>query len=130
MSIQNNATVAREHDPVCGMSVRLDAALEEGLVAEHEGNTYYFCRTACREAFVTSPTEYMTSHGHISEPAPTGDPVIDDGMRRWYESCSCCLSDAYPEVKAALDAERASHQQPEVDAGICEVAEAGESAHS
>jgi hypothetical protein len=35
-----------------------------------------------------------------------GLPIIDEGMRRWYESCSCCLSDAYPEVKAALDAER------------------------
>ena len=35
-----------------------------------------------------------------------GLPVIDEGMRRWYESCSCCLSEAYPEIKAALDAER------------------------
>ena len=90
MSIQNDAAVGRERDPVCGMSVRLDAALEEGLVAEHEGHTYYFCRTACRDALVASPTEY-TTYGHTSEPA-------------------------------------ASYQQPAVDAGICEVAEAGESA--
>ena len=47
-------------------------------------------------------------------------------MRRWYESCSCCLSDAYPEIKAALDAERAASALTPVDAGICEVAEAGE----
>ena len=45
-------------------------------------------------------------------------------MRRWYESCSCCLSDAYPEIKAQLDAERATAVQPTVDPGICEVAEA------
>jgi hypothetical protein len=45
-------------------------------------------------------------------------------MRRWYESCSCCLSDAYPDIKAALDAERAAAAQPPVADGICEVAEA------
>jgi hypothetical protein len=44
-------------------------------------------------------------------------------MRLWYESCSCCLSDAHPEIKAALDAEREARAQPPVDAGICEIAE-------
>jgi hypothetical protein len=102
----------------------VDAALEDGLVAEHDSHTYYFCRTACRDAFVASPGEYVTSHSHTTEAAPAGAPAIDAGMRRWYESCSCCLSDAYPEVKAALDAERAAHAEPEAAAGICEVAEA------
>jgi hypothetical protein len=46
-------------------------------------------------------------------------------MRRWYESCSCCLSDAYPDIKAALDAERAATEGTPVEPGICEVAEAG-----
>jgi phage terminase large subunit GpA-like protein len=32
--------------------------------------------------------------------------AIDAGMRRWYESCPCCLSKAYPEVKQAFDEER------------------------
>lgn len=54
--------------------------------------------------------------------------VIDEGMRRWYESCSCCLSDAYPDIKAALDAERAAAKEPPADPGICEVAEAAEAA--
>lgn len=31
--------------------------------------------------------------------------VIDEGMRRWYRACPCCLSEAYPEVKRALDVE-------------------------
>jgi phage terminase large subunit GpA-like protein len=31
--------------------------------------------------------------------------VIDEGFRRWYESCPCCLSESYPEVKTALDRE-------------------------
>ena len=34
---------------------------------------------------------------------------IDDGMRRWYEACPCCMSQAYPDVKQALDEERAHH---------------------
>ena len=51
-------------------------------------------------------------------------PVIDEGMRRWYESCACCLSDAFPEIKAQLDAERAAAALGPVDPGICEVADA------
>ena len=51
----------------------------------------------------------MSGSHHVAPPSAEL-PVIDDGMRRWYESCSCCLSDAYPEVKAALDAERAGSQ--------------------
>lgn len=130
MSLQNDTTVARERDPVCGMSVRLDVALEEGLVADHDGHAYYFCRRACHDAFVASPADYVTSHAHAAEPGPDGAPAIDEGMRRWYESCSCCLSDAYPDVKAALDAERQALQQPEAGAGICEIAEAAEGAQT
>ena len=59
-------------------------------------------------------------------PKSPGPPVIDEGMRRWYESCSCCLSDAFPDIKAALDAERAAANEAPVAAGICEVAEAEE----
>lgn len=35
-------------------------------------------------------------------------PEIDDGLRQWYESCPCCMSQASPEVKQALDEERAA----------------------
>ncbi len=34
-------------------------------------------------------------------------PAIDAGLREWYESCPCCMSKAMPEVKQALDRERA-----------------------
>jgi hypothetical protein len=34
------------------------------------------------------------------------DPGIDEGFRRWYEACPCCLSDAHPGVKQVLDDER------------------------
>lgn len=48
---------------------------------------------------------------------------IDDGVRAWYRSCRCCLSDAHPDVVAALDAERDAAREPRAGPGICEVAE-------
>lgn len=35
-------------------------------------------------------------------------PEIDDGLREWYEACPCCMSQALPDVKQALDEERAA----------------------
>ena len=126
-------------DPVCGMTVDIVAAEAAGRLVEYEGRTYAFCGSGCRRAFVEEPATYVAKavaalgaaavtadhgsadHGAADERAL---PVIDEGMRRWYESCSCCLSDAYPEVKAQLDAERAVAALAPVDPGICEVAEA------
>ncbi|HET8568890.1 MAG TPA: hypothetical protein VFM93_07890 [Candidatus Limnocylindria bacterium] len=48
---------------------------------------------------------------------------IDAGMRDWYRSCRCCLTDAHPEVVAALDAERRAQGEAPSGPGICEVAE-------
>jgi YHS domain-containing protein len=114
-------------DPVCGMTVDVARAEAEGLTVEHEGKTYAFCRSGCLRAFQEEPDVYAAKaqQAHaITVPQAKGVPLIDEGMRRWYESCSCCLSDAYPDIKAALDAERAAQGQPPVAAGICEVAEA------
>jgi Cu+-exporting ATPase len=115
-------------DPVCGMTVNVARAEGAGLTLEHEGRTYAFCRAGCRRAFEEEPAGYAAkAEAAVTVHAPAakaGLVVIDEGMRRWYESCSCCLSDAYPEIKAALDAERAAKAEPPVDAGICEVAEA------
>lgn len=37
---------------------------------------------------------------------------LDEGFRRWYHSCPCCLGDAYPRIKRALDDEAdAGHDQ-------------------
>ena len=114
-------------DPVCGMFVDVARAEEDGLTLEHAGRTYAFCRAGCRRAFLEDPATYAAQADAadvaVSAAAPGGAAIIDEGMRRWYESCSCCLSDAYPEIKAALDAERAAAAQPPVDPGICEVAE-------
>ena len=114
-------------DPVCGMTVDVARAEAAGLLLEHDGRTYAFCGVGCRRAFVEDSGEYLhdeaaalVPHGH----AATSLPVIDQGMRLWYESCSCCLSEAFPDIKAQLDLERAAAAQAPVDAGICEVAEA------
>ena len=113
-------------DPVCGMTVDIANAEDAGLTLKHDGRTYAFCRSGCMRAFQEEPTAYAAKaeQAHaITIPQMGGLSVIDEGMRRWYESCSCCLSDAYPDIKAALDAERAATP---VDAGICDVAEAQE----
>jgi YHS domain-containing protein len=116
--------VTRLTDPVCGMSVRLDAAEQDGLTLEHHGTLYAFCRAACREAFELDPHRYA-ENAPIASAVPAGSlPVIDEGMRRWYDSCSCCLGDTYPEIKASLDAERVAASQAPASDGICEVAEA------
>ena len=114
-------------DPVCGMIVDVARAEKAGLLLEHDGRTYAFCRDGCRREFVEAPTEFLeraTAGDPTGSTVASGLPLIDEGMRRWYESCSCCLSDAYPEIKAQLDAERAARAEPPVDQGICEVAEA------
>lgn len=131
MTSTHSSTGERQRDPVCGMSVRVDVAHAEGLVADHDGHPYVFCRAACREAFLTEPARYLAGHAHDPSGASASAvsaPEIDEGMRRWYESCACCLSDAYPEVKAALDAERETGAP--APAGICEVAEAAEAAEA
>ena len=114
-------------DPVCGMTVDVARAEADGLTIEHDGKTYGFCRSGCLRAFREAPDTYAAKAEEAQArnlPQANGMPVIDEGMRRWYESCSCCLSDAYPDIKAALDAERAAQSQAPVEAGICEVAEA------
>ena len=116
-------------DPICGMTVDVDQAEASGLLLEYHDRTYGFCRDGCRRAFLEDPARAAAEAAEAAA-APAAAiaagelPVIDDGMRRWYESCSCCLSDAYPEIKARLDAERAAAAADPVGAGICEVAEA------
>ncbi len=120
-------------DPVCGMAVDVATAEANGLIAEHDGRTYAFCRNGCQQAFLEDAAVYAVKASAAGAVAPAMAvassgagmlPLIDEGMRHWYESCPCCLGDAYPEIKAQLDAERAAAAQPPVDPGICEVAEA------
>ena len=114
-------------DPVCGMTVDVAAAEADGRTAVYDGRTFAFCRDSCHRAFMEEPAVHAgrAERAHaISVPVVGAPLVIDEGMRRWYESCSCCLSDAFPEIKAALDAERAAKAEAPAGPGICEVAEA------
>ena len=49
---------------------------------------------------------------------PAGAIDIDAGVRAWYASCRCCLSDAHPEAVAILDAERDAAGAQHVDGTI------------
>jgi hypothetical protein len=110
------------------MTVDVAGAEATGLLIESDDRTYAFCRAACRSTFLTDPMMYIAAAqaadaASLAIAQKGGTIVIDEGMRRWYESCSCCLSDAYPDIKAALDAERAAATEPPVGERICEVAE-------
>jgi Cu+-exporting ATPase len=51
--------------------------------------------------------------------SPVSGPIdIDAGVRAWYASCRCCLSDAHPEAVAVLDAERDAAGEQHVGATI------------
>jgi YHS domain-containing protein len=118
-------------DPVCGMTVDVAGAEAAGLLLEYEGRNYAFCRKGCLRAFVESPAEFVAKaeadaaaaeakveaakveaakvEAAKAEPAAAKElPTIDIGMRLWYDSCPCCLSETYPEIKAQLDAEHAA----------------------
>ena len=42
-------------DPVCGMTVDPATAIS----AEVDGQTYYFCASGCRKAFLKNPAEFL-----------------------------------------------------------------------
>lgn len=46
-------------DPVCGMEVNPEIARAQGLSAEHEGETYYFCGRGCRLDFIEDPARIL-----------------------------------------------------------------------
>lgn len=44
-------------DPVCGMRIDTEDA---AATAEYQGQRFFFCSQACRDAFVTDPATYTT----------------------------------------------------------------------
>jgi Cu+-exporting ATPase len=56
-------------DPVCGMSV--DPATAKH-VAQHEGETFYFCSAGCRTKFVADPDKYLKAAEGPGEVVPEG----------------------------------------------------------
>jgi len=108
-------------DPICDMVVRLVDARDQGLTIERPEREYAFCSHACLVKFAKSAQSYVAkvdawlvadARGEHVHAATDGIPVIDEGMREWYKSCRCCLSDAHPEVVKMLDAEKATPTGP------------------
>jgi YHS domain-containing protein len=106
-------------DPVCDMIVTITEAREQGLTIERPEREYAFCGHSCLVKFAKTPDAYLPkvdawiSAQARSEPgtahaAGTEVLAIDDGVRAWYKSCRCCLSEAHPEIVEQLDAEKAS----------------------
>ena len=66
-------------DPVCGMTVRLDAGKP---TYEHKGATYHFCSQGCRTKFAADPGRYLKAspaagaggHAHHDHGATTPRP--------------------------------------------------------
>ena len=56
-------------DPVCGMTV--EPPTKAGSV-EHDGATYHFCGTGCREKFEHDPEAYLGEQP--AKPAAPADP--------------------------------------------------------
>jgi len=119
-------------DPVCDMIVSIPEARDRGLTLEYPEREYAFCAPGCQAKFAKSPMAYVPKvEAWLAQPwdqpnAGTGEhaheatgpaPEIDAGMRAWYKSCRCCLSDAHPQVVAVLDAELATSMTPVTDAG-------------
>lgn len=50
--------MATHKDPICGMQVEESEAAGQ---SEHEGRTYYFCSTSCKDTFDQSPEDYTGS---------------------------------------------------------------------
>jgi Cu+-exporting ATPase len=65
-------------DPVCGMTVNQDQATADGLTAEVDGKTYFFCSEDCKEQFKQDPQRFLTDKAdkpvHTDAPAHGGHP--------------------------------------------------------
>ncbi len=81
-------------DPVCGMTVNVATAEAAGLLLEHEGRTWAFCREGCKRAFVESPAEYIAQaevatqpRGATRRPCPSSTRACAAGTRAARAAC-------------------------------------------
>jgi YHS domain-containing protein len=106
-------------DPVCDMIVTITEARDQGLTIERPEREYAFCGHSCLVKFAKTPEAYAPkveawiaaqARGEHGAAQHTSGEIlaIDDGVRAWYKSCRCCLSEAHPQIVEQLDAEKAS----------------------
>jgi Cu+-exporting ATPase len=51
-------------DPFCGMQVDPDKTAYQSV---YQGQTYYFCDSACKSMFDREPGKYVQAEGHGTE---------------------------------------------------------------
>jgi Cu+-exporting ATPase len=56
--------ITRVTDPVCGMTIPKSAAEAQ---SEYNGQTYYFCYTACKTLFDWDPEKYVNRLNQTKE---------------------------------------------------------------
>ena len=86
------AGAATAKDPVCGMTVALDAGKPS---LEHGGTTYHFCSQKCRDKFAADPKHYISgAHKKQGEPPPKGTqytcPMHPEIVRDAPGDCPIC----------------------------------------
>ncbi len=60
----SQAPPERDIDPVCGVTVFTDKA----KTSVHDGLVYFFCSTDCRDAFESSPGQYLNREQESASP--------------------------------------------------------------
>ena len=99
-------TVTAVTDPVCGMTVDPDSAAGSFT---HQGKTYYFCSTHCRERFRAAPDRFLSkeagSPSETSQPATPGTTYVcpmDPEVRQDHPgACPKCGMALEPDVPVA-----------------------------
>ena len=56
-----------QRDPVCGMEVE---ARDAAATSQHQGQTYYFCSTNCKQKFDQNPQQYVKEQGQSAGRSP------------------------------------------------------------
>ncbi len=79
-------------DPVCGMTVKLDAGKPN---LEHKGETYHFCSQGCHDKFSHDPEHYLSgAHKEQAKNQPAGTkytcPMHPEVVRDKLEDCPIC----------------------------------------
>lgn len=90
-------------DPVCGMSVRLDAGKPSHV---HGGETYHFCSAKCHDKFVAEPETYLAGRPE-PEPMPEGTlytcPMHPEIVKDGPGNCPICGMALEPKGVPSVD---------------------------
>ncbi len=91
-------------DPVCDMTVTLRPETQRSA---HDGQTYFFCSTSCREKFVSEPQRYLAARRAPVDAAPAGArwtcPMHPEIVRDGPGSCPICGMALEPMIPTLSD---------------------------